>query len=235
MKKDCTKCTENCKNMGMQDIIEYVREFFEIHEHVSDETLRIKIKSVIGEGAWNASERKMGEKRIKHFFSQDELHRIIYDPSLYGYLLERASERSRVSIVQGAEFRAWWDSQKIGAEGFQSLASKLVDLAYNLCNDVYAEGHLPPLPKVDCEGEEKIEILFELLKKALMFYPQYADRFGGECGAAAQTEEERLAERVSGLVAEKLAPMLASADAKPQTRPPEAKPPISGKHGTFRD
>ena len=230
---ECRKCRENCQNFGMRDIIEYVREFFEVEDYVTDKTLREKIISVIGAEAWEASERKIGQKRTAHFFTQDELQKIVFETPLYDYLLERASERARIGLVQGAEFREWWRGLNIGVESYHDLASRLVDLAFNLCNDVYADGRLPPLPKVDSESEEKIDIAFELLKKALIFYPQYADRFGGESEAAARAEEKCQVERISDRVVEKLAPMFTGTE--PQPKPPEEKPPSGGKHGTFRD
>ena len=224
----CTNCGKNCKILGMRDIIGYVREHFEVHEHVSDKTLREKIISVIGEDAWKAAERKIGEKKTGHFFSQDELRRIVYETPFFDYLLERASERFRVRHVQGEQFVQWWADLKIGAEGAQALASEMLDLAFNLCVQLYAEGRLSPLPSVDCQSAGKVDALLDLLKKALMFYPEYADMFGGECGAVAKPEEECQAERISDLVAEKLAPILASTE-------PQSTMPSSGKHGTFRD
>ena len=224
--KACTKCRENCKNLATQDIIAYCRDFFEIGEEVSDRTMRERIKKEVGAEKWAAAEVPTKGKRTGFFFTQEELQQIVFETSLYDYMIERASERARVMHIQGKPFHDWWADMEIGADGYQALASKLMDLSFNLSMQVYGEGLLPPIMERKYKDEEKVEVLFETIKKALMFYPQFADMFGGESEQEAKPEDERLAERVADLVAQKLA-------TKPQTEA-EPKPRTQNKHGTFR-
>ena len=216
--KDCTNCGNNCQILATQDIIKYCREHFEISDTVSDQTMREKIKSVVGAEKWAAAERPIKGNRTGYFFTQDELKQIVFETPLYDYMLERASERSRVAYTKGMPFLEWWADMNIGKEGYDSLASKLMDLSFNLCMQLHGEGLLPLLPSPPSETEEKVDAIFEVIKKGLMFYPQFADMFGGESVQETQSAEERLAERVADLVAQKLAtkPQTA-AEPKPRT------------------
>ena len=223
--KACTNCRENCKNFATQDIIEYCREHFEISDTVSDQTVREKIKSVLGAERWAAAEVQIrGRKTFR--FTHEELQQIVFQTPLYDYLLERASERARTFRVQGMPFRDWVNHPPTSPEGWQMVASKLMDLVSTLCMQVYGEGLLPPLPPPPAEIEEKADAIFEVFKQGLMFYPQFADMFGGESVKDAKTEDERQAERIADLVAEKLRPILT-------TPPPKAEPRPQNKHRTF--
>ena len=223
--KDCTNCGRNCQILATQDIIKYCREHFEISDTVSDKTMREKIKSVVGAEKWAAAEQQHKGKPI-FLFTQDELQQIVFETPLYDYMLERASERSRVAYTKGMPFLEWWTDMNIGKEGYDALASKLMDLSFNLCMQLHGEGLLSPLPPVPTENMEKVDAIFEVIKKGLMFYPQFADMFGGESVQESQSAEERQAERVADLVAQKLA-------TKPQTEA-ESEPRTQNKHGTFR-
>ena len=225
-KMDCTNCGNNCQILATQDIIKYCREHFEISDTVSDKTMREKIKSVVGAEKWAAAERPIKGERTGYFFTQDELQQIVFETPLYDYLLERASERSRVAYTKGMPFLEWWTDMNIGKEGYDALASKLMDLSFNLCMQLYGEGRLSPLPPVSTESMEKVNAIFEVIKQGFMFYPQFADMFGGESVQESQSAEERQAERTADLVAEKLTPILT-------TPPPKAEPRTPNKHGTF--
>ena len=220
-------CPENCQHFAMQDIISYCRNFFEIGPDVSDLTMRERIKKEIGAEKWAAAKRPLGERKFGYFFTQDELQKYVFETSLYGYFLERASDRARIALTEGKPFLEWWNGLNIGAEGYQALASQLVDLAFELCMQVHGERLVPPIIERVYTDEEKVEAIFEQIKTALMFYPQFADMFGGESEQAKQEENERLAERVSELVAERIAPMLAKPTAEAEPRP-------QNKHGTFK-
>jgi len=220
-KMECTNCGNNCKILATQDIIQYCREHFEIDDTVSDKTMREKIKSVVGAEKWAAAEERRKGKPV-FLFTQDELQQIVFETPLYDYMLERASERSRVAYTQGMPFLEWWNDVNIG-EGYDALASKLVDLSFNLCMQLHGEGLLPPLPPPPTEIEEKADAIFEVIKQGLMFYPQFADMFGGESVQETQSADERQAERIADLVAQKLV-----------TKPPQkAEPRPQNKHNTF--
>jgi len=60
-----------------------------------------------------------------------------------------------------------------------------------------------------------------------MFYPQFADMFGGESEQAKQEDSEHLAKRVACLVAERLVPLLEKPPTETTLQP-------QNKHGTFK-